>query len=182
MVDFWTLKKQQLQEKGELPSARPEPVSNGPWWQSGSYPSQQENGPQRGLQSHTEASEGQRSDDGKIDGHDVSKAMHVKSSSACPMCQAGGPGKEKLPGMMKATSSSASRCMSCGHVDGRTLNDVALLSGARVPENVAQSVRIRQTDDGGARTDSTHMGGSVADIMHNQAILERSHEGKTTIG
>ena len=175
-MDFWQLKKQELIEKGELPSARPEPVPNGPWWQGSTYHGNQTEGPQRGLQSRTEGTV-QPGTDGKVDGHDVSKAMHVKASSACPMCSAGGPGREKLPGMMKATSSSAPRCMSCGHVDGRQLNDVALLSGSRVPESVAQSVRIKQTDDGGAKADSTHMGGSVSQINHNNAVLERSALG-----
>jgi hypothetical protein len=174
-MDFWERKRQELIQKGELPQARPEPIS-GPWWQyPGNHTGQQQKTPQNGSQGRTEGTVR----DGIVDGHDVSKAMHLKSSSVCPMCHSGGEG-DKRPGLMKPSASAATRCLSCGYVEGRCINEDNLMTGITVRD--VPTLKVKQTADGGSRKDSTHLGASVADILYNNAILERSLEGRTTIG
>ena len=171
MSDFWTRKKEELQAKGELPSPRrSEPIS-GPWWADGtSLLQQRQNEPQNQPESRPGASE---SRPGTVDGHDVSKASHLKASSECPRCQSND--------FMKVSSSTAPRCFSCGYVGGRQLNDENLMTGIIDPSSVA-TLKVRQTADGGSSRDARHMGGSVADIAHNNAILEQSSQGKANVG
>lgn len=82
---------------------------------------------------------------------------------------------------MKPSASAATRCFSCGYVDGRQLNDPDLMSGIVNPSSV-QTLHVRQTADGGdIRTggrDRRHMGGSAADIAYNNSLLEKSAQGR----
>lgn len=167
MSDFWSRKKQELQDSGELPSPRrSEPVS-GPWWADGTTLLQQrQNAAERQPEGRIEPSDG-------LDGHDVSKASHLRASSNCPRC-----GKTDF---MKVSASVAPRCFSCGYVEGRQLNDENLMSGIVDPSTV-NTLKVKQTADGGGSRDSRHMGGSVAEIAHNNALLEQSAQGKANIG
>lgn len=167
MSDFWSRKKEELQAKGELPpSKRSEPVS-GPWWSEGTTLLQQrQNEAQSQPESRTGPSDG-------LDGHDVSKAAHLRASSNCPRCN--------KTDFMKVSAATAPRCFSCGYVEGRQLNDENLMSGIVDPSSV-NTLKVRQTSDGGGARDARHMGGSAADIAYNNAILERSAQGKAQIG
>lgn len=174
MTDFWERKKQELQQEGKLPMPRPEPVraSEGPWWAEGTQLHQpQQIEPQRPAQGHIA---------GTVDGHDVSKAAHLKAESYCPMCGAGGPGKETLPGIMKPNATAAARCGSCGYVEGRGINTDGVISSISV--SGVETKSIRQTADGGSRQNSTHMGASAADMAYNEAILRQSESGRVLIG
>lgn len=172
--DFWQRKKEELQQKGELPMPRPGPVrASEPWWADGTSLLQtRARGPENPLQGQLELP-------GTVDGHDVSRAMHLKASSECPMCYAGRPG-DKKPGLMRPLPSSVARCMSCGYAEGRQLNDPDMLSSAVVSD--VATLNVKQTPDGGSRKNSTHLGATGADIAYNNAVLEQSLTGKVTIG
>jgi len=176
MTDFWERKKQELQQEGKLPMPRPEPVraSDVPWWAEGTQLHQpQQNAPQNPAQGVLELP-------GIVDGHDVSQAQHLKSESSCPMCGAGGRGKERLPGIMKPSATSAARCGSCGYVEGRGINTDGVISSIAI--SGVETKSIRQTADGGSRQNSTHMGASAADMAFNESILRQSESGKVLIG
>lgn len=178
MSDFWSRKKEELQREGKLPMPRPGPVKalEGPWWAEGSSLLQTRNrAPENPLQGELELP-------GVVDGHDVSKAAHIKAQSVCPSCGAGGPASDpKLTGLMKATPSTAAQCGSCGYVEGRKINDDGIMSGILNPSSV-RTLNVKQTGDGGTNKNSTHLGATAADIAYNLAILRQSEDGKVIIG
>ena len=121
MNDFWTRKREELQQKGELPKPHvPVTQSNGPWW---AYPeqtaTQEPNVPQQPAQSHT----GPRP---------------RPSEGSCPHCQSGN--------YMKPSSSMAARCFDCGYTDGRQLNELNL-PGIASPD--AATLKVKQIQQGG---------------------------------
>lgn len=94
MSDFWTKKREELQQKGELPKpALPPRQSSAPWWAEGTrILPEQRSVPQEASQSRTRP-----------------------TGPFCPFCQS--------ENYMKPSSSMAARCFDCGHVEGRTLNE-----------------------------------------------------------
>src|SRR5882724_4734662 len=105
MSDFWSRKRDELQARGELPPPQRSELVSGPWWSDGTTLLQQSQitAPES-SEPRTEPSDG-------LDGHDVSKAAHLRASSNCPRCN--------KTDFMKVSSSVAPRCFSCGYVEGR---------------------------------------------------------------
>lgn len=142
MSDFWSRKKAELEQTGQIPSKqRSEPIS-GAWWQEPvSDTRETSKEPQRPSEGRTEL-----------------------SGNPCPNCHSGN--------YHKPTPSTAARCFDCGYVDGRQLNEPNLSS---IVSTGVPSVRTKQLASGG------HFGSSVAEINHNNAVLERSAQGREKI-
>ncbi len=56
MSDFWSRKKEELQEQGVIPSPKPQPHFHGPWWQVAPVVRLDEKQPQGPPQSHARPS------------------------------------------------------------------------------------------------------------------------------
>jgi hypothetical protein len=141
MPDFWTRKKEELQEQGVIPVPRPQPDFHGPWWQVAPEARQAAQQPQGPSQPPTGA-----------------------SGTQCPHCSSGN--------YMKPSPSISARCFDCGYTAGRQLNELEL-PGIASPD--ANKLKVKQIDTGG------HFGRSVAEINHNNQVLEQSASGRAKL-
>lgn len=136
-MDFWERKR--LEQQSKQPAPQPSQPSSGPWWQRGyTDPRQRETVPQQAAQSVPEPT------DGRIDGHDVSKASHIRREGRCPEC--GSDGYFQF-------SEGLQRCYFCGYSEGRTIHSIGLMTHA-VAEGPAQ--KARQVDSGGKVVNNYH--------------------------
>lgn len=155
MTDFWDRKREELQTKGELPKPKPTVMqSNGAWWMVDNSLRGNQLEPPRPSEDHTDPYEG----------HDVSRAEHLRQKDRCPECGSGD--------YFKTSAATAARCWTCGHVEGRRLNEPNMPS---IVSTDARTLQIRQTQGGG------HFGRTAEEIHHNNAILEQSAQGRTNI-
>lgn len=154
-MDFWDLKRQQLQQQGKLRVQRQEPPKpGGAWWSD-------ETGHNSFYQRGYEAGLTDSSPE-----HDFSKAQHLRDKSgACPNCSSG---NYVSPG-----ASSANRCFNCGYIQGREIND--LNTFAAVAD--VRTVKVRQA----ASAQGLRMGRSAAEINQANAKLALSEHGKAKI-
>lgn len=136
MSNFWERLRQQ--QEAEQRANQPPRRSDGPWWAEGSNIGQTAQNPAPDPQNVTQPHIG-------ADGHDYSKAMHLKQQGTCPMC--GGTN------YMKARSDVSRRCWDCGHNEGRDVHDPSLPTAVTM-EGPAQ--RAMQTAAGGASVSNYH--------------------------
>jgi len=136
MPNFWERIREQ--QEAEARANQPPPRSDGPWWAQGTTlgstaqnPVPTAPGP---SQSHIGA-----------DGHDYSKADHLRSQATCPMCGSGN--------YMKARSDVGRRCWDCGHNEGREVHDRTLPQAVTMegPPQMAM-----QTNAGGKMLNNYH--------------------------
>jgi len=114
--DFWTRKKEELQQDGTLPTPRPSVMATDrPWWAEGTkILPEDRNTPQRPSEPRT----------GRTD------------EAACPHCRSGN--------YMKPSSSISARCFDCGYTSGRQLNELEL-PGIASPEAATLKVKQIQS-------------------------------------
>lgn len=94
MNDFWTKKRQELQENGMLYTPKPSVTAHkGPWWQE---PREDTTQPE-------------------IASHRPSQGRTEALGERCPHCGSGD--------YTKPSPSIAARCFDCGYVHGRQLNE-----------------------------------------------------------
>lgn len=136
MTNFW--ERVRVQQEAEAAASQPPRRPDGPWWAEGTTlgataqnPVSMAPGP---AQPHIGA-----------DGHDYSKANHLKSQASCPECGSGD--------YMKASQNTSRRCWDCGHNEGREVHD-RTLPRAVTMEGPPQMAR--QTNAGGRMTNNYH--------------------------
>jgi hypothetical protein len=159
MVDFWQAKREQLQKEGKLPSARPEPVANGPWWSQGiSIPgvTQQPQVPAQDTYSPVVTPE--------LDPNAARVARHQAASGNCPGC---GSGNYVQP----PDTRMAARCFDCGYTAGRQTNDLETFAVAP-PDG--RTVHVKQT----ASSQGTRLGRTAAEIAQANQAVEQSYLGR----
>ena len=136
MANYW--ERLRAQQEADRIQSLPQ-RSDGPWWAQNTTIGSTAQNPvpttPAPSQSHTEA-----------DGHDYSKADHLKSQANCPNCGS--------TDYMKASANVARRCWDCGHNEGREVHDPTL-PAAITMEGPAQ--RAMQTDAGGAVINNYHI-------------------------
>jgi len=155
---FWEKKRQELQSQGKLPTPRHEPVPNTVWWSDDNS-------------SERQARRGQLTElPDSYQEHDYSRATHLHSKEGnCPNCNSAN--------YMKPSSSGAARCWNCGYINGRQVNDLDTMS---VIADV-HTVKVRQTEDGGASKYRARIGKTAAEIAAVNRELELSNMGKSYV-
>jgi hypothetical protein len=133
---FWerkvAAKRAEEQPASTMPSAR---SSDPPWWAQGT----------RLVPATQVAGQGVLELPGIVDGHDVSKAQHLKKSGFCPDCGSGN--------YMTPPGSKMTRCFDCGYNTAREYMHPSAGFNA-VSEGPAQ--KARQVDAGGGITHNYH--------------------------
>lgn len=131
--DFWA--KKLAKEQGQtnpVPVSAPVRLQDRPWWDNSPVPTPNPTPVDSNPQD-------------RLEGHDVSKAQHIKGEGNCPECGS--------DGYFSPTGNTVRRCYFCGYLDGRDVRSVGVIGGA-ISSGTTRSAR--QTDSGGRIVNNYH--------------------------